>query len=276
MRALLLVLLVPALGCGPAVAGEGEDVSGLIIPRGLYTNPNPYALEPGALVTANNVVMPRPGVVQSRRGFADSGMAPGTSITDMTFYQDKLVFLDSTTLAYWDGASRTNYTGSFFSPTGVHIRWAQANGNLYIPTSGGVYRLSAYNDAAPIPAGGARAFHLALSTTGSSGFLTALRSTAFRVRWNRKDANGNYVPGPVSPWMAVTNSAVATSTSTNTTRAGSTVTVTTSANHGFSTNDVVLRELHGPELSRGLVRGHCHRGHDVHVHADRVGRVLER
>lgn len=222
--------------CGP----EGEHVVTLEA-LGLHLTENPYALKPGALVRANDTTIERAGVVQLRRGLVDVGMTAlvGEQAKAGTFFQDKLVFQHGTSaLSYLDGSTRTAYTGTFTPPINRRTRFAQANQNLYFSTSTGVQKLTAYN-ATPSSAGGPRPLHLNVSVTGTSGFLAGLRSTAYRVVWSQKDANGNVVTGPPSQYETVTNTAVATSVSGQATRAGSTVTVNTSAAHGLTTGETV-------------------------------------
>lgn len=47
--------------------------------RGIYSSPNPLTLPEGALVTAQNCVMRRPGVIEPRRGFTPTTTLPFTS-----------------------------------------------------------------------------------------------------------------------------------------------------------------------------------------------------
>lgn len=237
MRTFPVVLALLALSCLDPEVG----VATFGVDRGLNTTTNPYALEPGYLTQADNATYDRPGIIGPRRGFLDLGVTAlvGANYQSGTFFQDKLVVQHGTSsLSYVDGSTRTALSGTFTPPTGRRIRWVQANKNLYFTTADGIKKMTSYS-ATPEDAGGVRALYATVSATGTSGFLTALRSTGYRHIWSRKDANDNVLQGPPSQFEIVTNSAVATSVAGQVSRAASTVTVNTAAAHGLSTGYVV-------------------------------------
>lgn len=184
--------------------------------KGLYTNPNDLSAVPdGALATADNVVINRPDVAEPRRGF-DLLRHGGTSISEFSdaayranrlfFYQSKLLAHYSTDkLAYHDATSGwTALSGSYQAPSGTKMRSAQANQNLYLTTSDGVYKLDAYN-ATPRRAGAPRGLDIQASLTGSSGFLALNYRAAYRVVWGYEDSNGNLVLGAPSQAESIKN-----------------------------------------------------------------------
>src|SRR5574343_253381 len=87
--------------------------------KGLYTNPNSYSAVPdGSLVTADNVVIDRPSLIDVRRG-NKLYSTDVTNVSKLFKYKNRLIaFYDDTTLAYdSDGAGNfIDYSGTFTQP----------------------------------------------------------------------------------------------------------------------------------------------------------------
>lgn len=119
--------------------------------RGLYTSDNDFSAVPeGALLTANNIVIDRESVAEPRRGF--NRLSAGFSNTShraaqLWFYQEKLFAHTSADgIQYWTGSAWTAISGTYTRPTGaVRLRVAEANENLYLTTSAGIYKQDLYS-----------------------------------------------------------------------------------------------------------------------------------
>lgn len=184
---------------------------------GLYSHPNKFSeAPPGSLLTADNVVIDRESIAQTRRGhkqYGDqltlTGSPPGSPIDRIFEYKEKLVIhYDDTKLAYdSDGAGTwTDYTGSFAHPdTNYKMRAAESNKNLYFTTSGGVYKLDSLT-ATPILSGAYKALGGTGAVTGASGFMTTNTAVAYRLVWAYYDANNNLILGTPSQRVIVANS----------------------------------------------------------------------
>lgn len=130
---------------------------------GLFTNSNLLSAVPeGALSVADNIVIDKNSLAESRRGFSQLvfGLPSLSDRADKLFqYQNTLlVHYNSTVLAYYDpNAGIQPYTGSFSHPDPAlaKIRSAEANQNLYFTSTSGIQKLDSYNhtpSAAGMPA----------------------------------------------------------------------------------------------------------------------------
>lgn len=174
---------------------------------GLFTYANTVGQVPaGAMVAAQNVVIDRPGVVETRRGFKPWGTTLTGVIHKLFPYQNRLVVHHGSTLSYdSDGnGTWTDYIGTFAAISGEQIRAVEINQNLYMTTNNGVYKLDSLTGN-PYLAGVGPALDTTLALTGSSGFLADTNKCAYRVTWVWTDANGNVVEGNPSPSVTVTN-----------------------------------------------------------------------
>lgn len=175
---------------------------------GLFTYANTVGQVPaGAMVAAQNVVIDRPGVVETRRGFKPWGTALTGTIRKLFPYQNRLIVHHGTTLSYdSDGnGTWTDYTGTFASITGEKIRAVEINQNLYMTTNNGVYKLDSLTGN-PYIAGVGPALDTTAALSGTSGFLSDTNKCAYRVTWVWTDANGNVIEGNPSPSVTITNS----------------------------------------------------------------------
>jgi len=176
---------------------------------GLYTFNNAISKNPpGAMQEALNVVIDRPGVVETRRGFKQYGTVLTTPIYKLFPFQNKLIAHHASSLAYdSDGLGTwSNYSGTFVAISGDKMRAVEANQNLYLTTNNGIYKIDTITNA-PYTAGGVPALDLTLAANGMTGFLSDSSECAYRITWVYTDANGNLVEGNPSMATTISNSA---------------------------------------------------------------------
>lgn len=177
---------------------------------GLFTFSNllGQATPPGAMVVAQNVVIDRPGVVETRRGFLQFGTPFADTINKMFPFQNRLIVNHGTTLSYDSTGTGVwvDYTGVYSPPTGDKIRAVEANRNLYFTTNNGIYKIDQLTNN-PYQAGGVPALDVAAAIDGTSGFLDDSSQCAYRITWVYTDANDNEIEGvPSSATTLVNNS----------------------------------------------------------------------
>lgn len=210
---------------------------------GLYTAPNPFSeVPPGAMVTADNLVIDSQGIVQSRRGFttlASLTDANKRSTRYVTFQSQILTAYGNTSLAYYNTGSGlfVDYTGNYSHPdsASARIRFLQAASNLFITTSAGIFKLDAYTNN-PTKAGMYPGLDISTATTGSSGFLT--NGTNFSVQGYSTNASAAFQGVPstagLSPSQYVTGSNIPANT-TISSISGTTITLSQNATGTNST-----------------------------------------
>lgn len=174
---------------------------------GLYNynnavNKNP----PGSMLAALNVVIDKPGVVETRRGFKQYGTELSTPIYKIFPFQSSLVVNHGSSLGYDsdDAGTWVDYSGTFVSITGDKIRAVEASQNLYFTTNNGIYKIDTITNN-PYLAGGVPALDLTLALNGMSGFLDDTSETAYRITWVYTDSNGNLVEGNPSMSATISN-----------------------------------------------------------------------
>jgi hypothetical protein len=182
---------------------------------GLYTHPNP--LDPssrpkGALAKAENIVIDRENLAESRRGFGQYSLPIANAEALYNFHDDLVLYANN--VFKLDNGSGTfatinvapSLSASFDGPAAnVLPASIQANESLYLTTDQGVIKLD--NAAGSILRSGAprgldlRADH---GNTGV-GFLANNTSVAYRVVWGYEDDNGYLILGSPSPRAEVSN-----------------------------------------------------------------------
>ncbi len=95
--------------------------------------------------------------------------------------------------------------------SGVKLKAAEVNGNLYITTKAGVKKLDAFN-ATLVPAGTPKAldFMVDLDNSTSANWFAADQQRGYRVVWGIKDANDNLILGAASSRSFITNPSAGT------------------------------------------------------------------
>lgn len=180
--------------------------------QGLYTNPNEFSEVPeGALTVADNIVIDRESVAESRRGQKQYGSALNVDIagrinklfsyknTLISHYDDKLAY-DSNNAGTW-----TEYSSTYDAPADdVRVQAAQANRNFYFTTSAGIFKLDAIN-ATPRQSGAPKGLDGTATVTGSSGFMATNTAIAYRIIWGYRDRNNNLILGAPSQRVVVNN-----------------------------------------------------------------------
>jgi len=181
--------------------------------KGLITNPNNLEdnVVNGALAYADNIVVSKDNIAESRRGFnkyneyLDLGGINGT-ISNLYSYQDTLIAHHDSYLSKDAGdGTWTQFSDTFESPSDYKMRGIEENENLYITTSTGVKKLDSidneFYDAGVVPS--LDGFG---SATGNSGWFSTGTAVAYRMVWTREDENENLVIGAPSSRFVVTNS----------------------------------------------------------------------
>jgi len=181
--------------------------------KGLITNPNTINqdLIDGALSYADNIVINKDNVAESRRGFGkynnylNLDSANGV-IGNIYSYQDTILVHHSNQISrdVGGGSSWTAYTGTFVSPSAYKMQGVEENQNLYVTTSSGVKKLDAV-DSEFYNAGVVPSLDGFGSASGGTGWFTAGTAVAYRMVWTREDANENLVIGAPSSRFVVIN-----------------------------------------------------------------------
>ncbi len=197
----------------------------LLKASGIYSFPNNLSeIPPGALTVADNVVIDKNGIIESRRGLQQYGNTFGSgtdTAKQLMQYKNRLLRHFNTTIQYDDGTGTfTSFAGSFTeTQTGLRIKSIEANGNFYFTTAAGIYEISASSASQFTPAteyiraaGGIQALDVNGVVDYSSGgwFIYQTSSpgqtkVAYRVTWGSYDANNNFVEGAPSSRLVLTN-----------------------------------------------------------------------
>lgn len=175
-RALVVSLLV--LAACPNQTPEGQTEEGVpqqqtYSARGLYTFPNNLSEVPdGAFSRADDAVIRREGIIETRRGFAPLTGSFGSSGDRLNVLSDYIGTLVGHTTASkvvrYLGGSWAEYAGTYAPPAGHRMRFLQSAKSLYFTTSTGVKRVdevtgAVYDAGVPQATGGA----VALSSNGA-------------------------------------------------------------------------------------------------------------
>ena len=193
---------------------------------GLNINPNYLDLANGSLIVANDVIIRRENVIESRRGLSDWSASIGLSnntISQLIEYKGRVLANWDTTLSFDTGVLDTNnqeifsdFAGSFSSASAYKMRFIEANKNLYLTTNDGIKKISAasasdFSTAAGYiqDAGAVKSIDFTATldiTQGQlAGFLPEDSTAAYRTVWGYKDANNNLILGTPSSRVTVYN-----------------------------------------------------------------------
>lgn len=194
---------------------------------GLNYSPNQLSVPDGSMIQADNVVVRRDNVVESRRGLRRYSESLGGS-TDrakqlieyknriLVHYNDKLAF-DTEVENDDDRSIFDDFSGDYLeTEPGLRIKSIEANKNLYFTTSEGIKKISAVTAADFTTqagfiqnAGAVKALdvsaELELQQGQLAGFLPPDSAVAYRVVWGYKDANQNLLLGTPSNRAIVYN-----------------------------------------------------------------------
>jgi hypothetical protein len=165
--------------------------------QGVWTNPNAHSKVPaGAALRAENMVSDARGVAACVTGqrLLSEALAPASRMNSATVYQGHIVeSYASGKLARRNFASPalTAYSGSYLPASGVRMRFAEAGGDLYLPTSTGLKVLDGVTST-PADVGVPRpvnARNFAKSLGGTTVF-SYFGSVAYRWAFGREDSEG--------------------------------------------------------------------------------------
>ncbi len=192
---------------------------------GLNYSPNNLALPEGSLLVANDVIVRRDNVVESRRGYKDysEGLGLTTEPVKQLFeYKERILAHYSDKIAY-DTLEKNSagqnifndFSGFFFeTEAGLRIKSIVANKNLYFTSSEGIKKISAksaedFPNTQIVNAGAVKALDLTVNLDIEQGQLTGFlppdSAVAYRVLWGYKDANENIIYGTPSERTLVYN-----------------------------------------------------------------------
>lgn len=181
--------------------------------NGINTNANQISkVAPGTLTIANNMVIDKDGVGESRRGMDYYPNSPANQDIrhDRLFeFQGHLIAHRSNdnTLAYYDsGWVEYNSGAAFANPDDAYarMRFLKTAGNLYFTTSLGVRVIDTYNGTV-YSTGMPRGLDGTASLTGATGWMVKNTQVAYRVVWGSRDANKNLYLGAPSQRIIITN-----------------------------------------------------------------------
>lgn len=186
--------------------------------KGLHTFTNYLSEVPeGALLKADNVVIDRDGIIESRRGFAIYGNSFGGDddrAKQVHAYKGRILRHYATTFQFDSDGAGTFV--SFNEPVeevaeGLRIKGIETNGNFLFTTSEGIKKISVVSaeDLAAdniTNAGVPKAITIrGAADTGTPGFLSTSSKVAYRLLWGYKDANSNLLLGAPSTRIVVEN-----------------------------------------------------------------------
>lgn len=177
--------------------------------RGLYTNPNNFSEVPqGALSVANNVVINRESVLQTRNGQGLYNTELSEAISKLFVYRKGLILSYGDKLAYDSNGTWVDYDGTYVAPEGYKINSAESNRNFYFTTTNGIYKIDAYSSGTkPVPAGAPPALD-GYAELNSAPYGTATNPQnqyAYRIVWGYKDKNNNLILSAPSQRIIITN-----------------------------------------------------------------------
>lgn len=188
---------------------------------GLQLSPNQLSAPEGGLSEAENVIIRRQDVVESRRGIAlygNSFGSPSDRAKQILEYKSRILRHYQSSLQFDDGSGTfSSFSGSYSEAnSGLRIKSVEVNGNLYFTTSEGIKKIAASSSADfntgsgyIVGAGGVKALDVKaiLNTNPTSGpWFTSDSLAAYKVVWGIKDVNDNLVTGTPSNQFTIFNS----------------------------------------------------------------------
>lgn len=194
---------------------------------GLNYGPNQLSTPDGSLIQADNVVIRRDNVLESRRGYRRYSQPVGATPDrpkQLIEYKDRILVHSANKLSYDTGlldadtrAIFKNFDGLYLeTDPGLRIKSIEANKNLYFTSSDGIKKISAktaddlststgfIQNAGAIKALDIEA-ELQVQQGQLSGFLPADSTVAYRALWGYKDTNDNLLLGTPSNRFPVYN-----------------------------------------------------------------------
>lgn len=173
---------------------------------GLFTHPNQFGSVPsGALNKANNIVIRREDLVETKRGSKVVYTFPNAIKKSFVFKSANIVH-HGTTLSYDSGSNVfVDYANSVDGPS-YPIFSASANENFYFTKDKGVFKIDDLVNqprSTGVPQG-LGAIPTLIAPTAN--VLPNGETVAYRVVWGYKDANDNLILGAPSSRSVISNS----------------------------------------------------------------------
>ena len=190
---------------------------------GLNINPNFLDLPNGSLVQANDVIIRRENVIESRRGMSNWSQLFGDPSSQLLEYKGRLLSNNANNLFFDTGLTDSNgfelfdrFDGTYSPPGDYRMRYVESNKNLYFTTSDGIKKISAVTasdfttatgyiqDAGAVKAIDFTA-NLVIAQGQINGFLPVDSAVSYRTLWGYKDVNQNLILGSPSASNSVYN-----------------------------------------------------------------------
>ena len=205
---------------------------------GVDTNSNPLSVN-NNLQTGDNLILNRTGAIAKRRGFDYYINSTSALATSLWEFNNQILFHCNSNKTIYYGSTPTALSGTFSSPSGSNkIRTISTRSNCYLTTAAGIVKQTSYT-ATPIQAGTPPALDLTAVATGNgAGWLGGSSEVAYRITWNRTDANLMAVQGaPSQNFTYTVNNLIQV---TSLTRSGTTATATASGHTFINGNYVYI------------------------------------
>lgn len=176
--------------------------------KGLYVTASDFAAPDGALAQADNVVISRDGIVETRRGM---DVKAAKALTRLFPYKGALVGhngVSSLSRSSDSGATWTDYGAAVTPPAGYPARAVEASSNLFVTDQVRPKRIDSLTgtpEESGVP--GALDVELTLSSAGSPTAMPTDSQLAYRILFGKKDANGRLLLGAPSSRGVIANSA---------------------------------------------------------------------
>ena len=192
---------------------------------GLYSFKNNLTVPDGAMEKADNVVIDKDDIIESRRGFGLHSTISGTSADrakQLLQYKDRLLVHFGTTLSFEEAdGSFTAFDGTYTElESGLRIKGIENSGNYYFTTAEGVKKISATNSSEYssgagyiTDAGAVKALGFDYSIVYSDGDWLQVQDgvndtpsiVSYVVMWGYRDKNSNLILGEPSDSVTVIN-----------------------------------------------------------------------
>lgn len=182
--------------------------------KGLFLNPSTFGNNApnGALTIANNVVIDRPSVVATRRGFDNSFSTLVNTGANSMYQFNSVKLLHGTDHKMYadvlDDGVFVPYTGTYVEPVpsrpASRVRGLESNKSFYFITEAGTYKIDNVANQ-PRIAGSPPGLSGEAATTGVTGFFPNNTNLAYRVVFGYKDANQQLSLGAPSSRIVLSN-----------------------------------------------------------------------
>ena len=176
--------------------------------NGLYTHPNDFSEVPtGALEVADNIVIDRESIAESRRGNKQYS-GEKTDPKKLFNYRQDLLLHTEDKIQVDDGSGNfSDIVSGYDGPrVDLKIQSEEMNNNVYMTTDQGVLKIDGTGSGDGQLAGAPRALDLSgVATATVGGFLPDTHNVAYRIVWSYTDQNNNLILGAPSTRIVVNN-----------------------------------------------------------------------